>query len=136
MDTMLYDGDCGFCRAARRCLSALDVTGRVRWQAYQALAAPPDGLAWHDLDRAAYLRTADGRLFEGYHAFRALTVRLPMLMPLAPLAWLPGMGALGSRAYRWVAANRRRIGLGCRIRERRAHNRHSRKSLPPRMGEG
>ena len=36
-------------------------------------------------------------------------------MPLAPLMWLPGMGALGSRVYAWVAANRRRIGFGCRV---------------------
>ena len=120
MDTMLYDGDCGFCRATRRWLSALDVTNRVRWQTYQSLAEPPDGLTWDDLDRAAYLRAADGRLFEGYYAFRALTVRMPLLMPLAPLAWFPGMGALGSRAYRWVADNRRRIGFGCRTGGRRA----------------
>ena len=118
MDTMLYDGDCGFCRATRRCLSALDVTNRVRWLPYQSLADPPDGLTWGDLDRAAYLQAEDGRLFEGYYAFRALTVRLPLLMPLAPLAWLPGMAALGSRAYRWVADNRRRIGFGCGIGRR------------------
>ena len=75
----------------------------MRWRTYQSLAEPPDGLTWDDLDRAAYLHAEDGRLFEGYYAFRALTVRMPLLMPLAPLAWLPGMGALGSRAYRWVA---------------------------------
>ena len=120
MDMMLYDGDCGFCRAVRRSLSALDVTNRIRWQTYQSLAEPPDGLTWDDLDRSAYLRSDDGRLFEGYYAFRALTVRMPLLMPLAPMAWLPGTGALGSRVYRWVAANRRRIGFGCRVGGRRA----------------
>ena len=114
MDTMLYDGDCGFCRAVRRCLAALDVTNRVRWQPFQSLAEPPEGLAWDDLERSAYLRAADGRLFEGFYAFRALTVRLPLLMPLAPLMWLPGMGALGSRVYRRVADNRGRIGFGRR----------------------
>ena len=55
MDTMLYDGDCGFCRATRSCLAALDVTRRVRWRTYQSLAEPPAGLAWDDLERAAYL---------------------------------------------------------------------------------
>ena len=120
MDTMLYDGECGFCRATRSCLAALDVTRRVRWLPFQSLSEPPPGLAWDDLERAAYLRAADGRLFEGYYAFRALTVRMPLLMPLAPLMWLPGMGWLGSRVYRWVAENRRRIGFGCRVRGRRA----------------
>ena len=104
---MFYDGECGLCRATRAWLSALDVTRRVRWRAYQSLDEPPRGLAWDDLERAAYLRTADGRTFAGFFAFRALSTRLPLLWPLAPLLWLPGMGALGGRVYRWVARNRR-----------------------------
>ena len=113
--TMFYDGGCGLCRATRACLAALDVSRRVRWRAYQSLSEPPRGLAWADLERAAYLRTADGRTFQGFFAFRALSTRLPLLWPLAPLLWLPGMAALGGRAYRWVAANRRCVAGGSRI---------------------
>ncbi len=114
MDTLYYDGDCGLCEAIRRWLSRLDFARRIRWIAYQSLQEPPPGLAWADLERAAFLRTPDGRLYEGFYAFRMLSIRLPLLMPLAPLAWFPGIDKLGIRVYGWVAANRRRIPLGCR----------------------
>ena len=104
-----YDGDCGLCTTAVRRLSRLDFRRRVRWVAFQALPEPPQGLSWEDLDRAAYLDTGKGGLQEGFQAFRALTLALPPLLPLAPLLWLPGMGPLGTAVYRWVARNRCRL---------------------------
>ena len=48
----------------------------------------------------------DGWLTEGFFAVRRLSLRLPLLWPIAPLVWVPGMGWLGQRAYDGVA-NRR-----------------------------
>ena len=62
-----------------------------------------------DLSRAAYLDAGNGRLYKGFHAFRMLALRLPPLLPLAPMLWLPGMGALGRVAYGWIAQNRYRF---------------------------
>ncbi len=107
-----YDGGCGFCLRWVKWLRRMDRAGRVSWVAFQSLPEPPRGLAWDDLQRAAYLDThpdtAVGPLYEGFYAFRQLTRRVPLLFPLTPLFWLPGMEWLGTRVYRWVAANRYR----------------------------
>ena len=104
-----YDGGCGFCRSVMAVLSRLDICGRVTWAPYQSLRTPPDGLTWEDLEQSAYLETGEteqGGLHEGFQAFRRLTLLLPPLWPLAPLLWLPGVPALGTGLYRWVAGNR------------------------------
>ncbi|MCI0830197.1 MAG: DUF393 domain-containing protein, partial [Chloroflexi bacterium] len=79
---------------------------------YQSLYAPPPGLTWDDLKRSAYLVGRKGRYYEGFYAFRMLIVRLPLLAPLAPVFWLPGISIIGAAAYRWVARNRYRF-FGC-----------------------
>ena len=111
-----YDGECGFCRWWVRRLTRADRDGKVEWVAFQSLQQPPRGIGWDDLERSAYLdtnpQTASGELHEGFFAFRQLTRRIPLLLPLAPLLGMPGMGWLGPRVYRWVAGNRHR--LSCR----------------------
>lgn len=111
-----YDGECGFCIRWVVLLGWLDRAGRVSWTDFQSLDNPPRGIGWEDLKRSAYLDSdplaGAADLHEGFFAFRQLTLRIPALFPLAPLFWLPGMGWLGSRVYRWVADNRYR--LSCR----------------------
>jgi predicted DCC family thiol-disulfide oxidoreductase YuxK len=109
-----YDGDCGFCAGAGRWLSKADFFHSVEWIPWQSLAEPPNGLSGEDLGRAAYLDAGNGRLYKGFHAFRMLALRLPPLLPIAPMLWLPGMDALGRAAYGWIAQNRYRFS-GCSI---------------------
>ena len=125
---LYYDGDCGFCTWWVRLLARLDFLRLVAWTDFRALSAPPLGLSWEDLDAAAYLEvkgrsrqpTASGeggsKLYRGFYAFRMLILRLPLLLPMAPLLWLPGVNRLGEAAYAWVAANRYRISRRCRLK--------------------
>jgi predicted DCC family thiol-disulfide oxidoreductase YuxK len=54
-----------------------------------------------------HLLTPDGsRLYHGFAALRWMAWRLPLLWPLAPLLYLPGMPWLGQKLYLWVARNR------------------------------
>ena len=55
-------------------------------------------------------------LYRGFYAFRMLALRLPPLLLVAPLLWLPGVNRLGEAAYEWVAANRFRISRRCRLK--------------------
>ena len=115
-----YDGDCGFCAGARRWLSKADFFHSVEWIPWQSLAEPPNGLSGEDLGSAAYLDAGNGRLYKGFHAFRMLALKLPPMLPIAPMLWFPGMGALGRAVYGWIAQNRYRLP-GCSIeRGRRA----------------
>ncbi len=45
---------------------------------------------------------------KGFDTVRRIALRTPVLWPFALVFWLPGMGALGSRAYALVARNRPR----------------------------
>ena len=110
-----YDADCRFCTRLVRWLSRADVFQRVIWTPYQSLETPPAGISWEDLERSVYLVNGRrGRHYEGFYAIRMLTVRLPLLAPLAPIFWIPAMGVLGAAVYRWVARNRYRI-FGCNV---------------------
>ena len=123
-----YDGDCGFCTLSVRLLALADFFRQVSWTDFRRLPAPPAGLSWGDLDAAAYLKVTPRsrqpgggeknrvRLYRGFYAFRMLTLRLPPLVPLTPLLWLPGVSRLGEAAYDWVAANRYRISRRCRLK--------------------
>ena len=126
--TIYYDGRCGLCVFLVRLLAWADFFRQLAWVNFRDLERPPEGLTWEDLETAAYLQVsrtgpvgdmADGntfKMYRGFYAFRMIALRLPLLLPLAPVAWLPGMGWLGERAYAWVAANRHHISRRCRLK--------------------
>lgn len=87
-------------------MSRADVFNKIEWVSSSSLEVLPEGLSWDDLKRAAFLRTGNGRLYEGFYAFRMLSLRIIPLMPLTLVMWLPGAGKVGSAVYRWVARNR------------------------------
>ena len=107
---LIYDADCRLCAILARWLSIADVFRQVDWTPYQSLDAPPPGLSWDDLKRSAYL--VGVKHYEGFYAFRMLTIRLPLLAPLALIFWFPGVNVIGVAAYQWVARNRYRF-FGC-----------------------
>ena len=104
--TFYYDVNCGFCTGVVLGLSRIDLFRQVRWMPFQSLEEPPRGLSWEHLDRAAYLDTGRGQLYEGFYSLRMLTLRLPLLAPLVPVFWVPGVSLLGPVLYRWIARNR------------------------------
>jgi hypothetical protein len=54
-----------------------------------------------------HLVTPDGScLYHGFGAVRWLAWRLPLLWPVAPLLYIPGVPALGQKLYLWVARHR------------------------------
>ena len=106
---LIYDGNCGFCRASIRSLCAMDVFGvleKVDYHARKDLATLHTALKPAACHGQMHLLEPDGKLYGGFAAFRRLTLRLPMLWLLAPLAYFPGMSMLGNPAYRFIAKNR------------------------------
>jgi predicted DCC family thiol-disulfide oxidoreductase YuxK len=105
---LLYDGQCGFCLESVKRLRILDVFGWVdplNFHAQPDLAALHPALTPQRCRSEMILLEPDGRLSGGFHAFRQLSRRLPLLWPVAPLAHLPGAAWVGTRLYRWVAAH-------------------------------
>jgi predicted DCC family thiol-disulfide oxidoreductase YuxK len=118
---VLYDGHCAFCRKSVELLHRLDWLKRLRFADARDPAQVPSVRAWSPdhaltgLDPARLLEemhvlTADGRrVYHGFAALRWLAWRLPLLWPVAPLLYLPGVLPLGQRLYLWVARNRFRL---------------------------
>jgi predicted DCC family thiol-disulfide oxidoreductase YuxK len=56
-------------------------------------------------EREILVDTGDGWL-GGFRAFRWTALRLPLLWPLIPILYLPGITLVGDRIYSWIAARR------------------------------
>jgi len=95
MNTLLYDGDCGFCTNAARCMERKsNSTIAVAWQEFDYEAV---GLTEQQVSTAAYFieERADGRIFRGTIAMgRALLITswpwkvlgIPLVVP--PTSWI------------------------------------------------
>jgi predicted DCC family thiol-disulfide oxidoreductase YuxK len=114
-DTVLYDGQCRFCRGQIAILRRLDLTGRLRFRSFHD---PDVGAAFPELDpedlsREMHVVTTAGRSRAGAEAIRYLSRRLPLLWPLALPLHVPGSLPLWRWLYGVVARNRYRIAGRC-----------------------
>lgn len=105
---VLFDGDCQLCQRSVAVLKRLDWLGRLHFRS--ARDDPPPAKVGLRRDRMLaemhLLPPGRDRAFVGFEAFRWLAWRLPLLAPVAPLLYLPGVPWVGRRAYLWVARNR------------------------------
>jgi predicted DCC family thiol-disulfide oxidoreductase YuxK len=107
---VLFDGDCPLCRKSAALLKRLDWLGVLRFSNAREPDNVPNTLDASRLLEQMHLITPRGdRVYVGFEAFRWMAWRLPLLTAFAPLLWLPGVPALGRRAYLWVARNRFRL---------------------------
>ncbi len=114
-DTVLYDGQCRFCRGQIAILRRLDPAGRLRFVSLHDPAAVEEfpELAPDDLGREMHVIDTTGRSRAGAEAVRYLSRRLPLLWPLAVPLHLPGSLPLWRWLYAVVARNRYRIAGRC-----------------------
>jgi predicted DCC family thiol-disulfide oxidoreductase YuxK len=107
---VLYDGQCPLCRKSVALLKRLDWLRRVRCldarDPANVPAREPTLEPARLLEEMHLVPPSGGRVYHGFGAFRWIAWRLPLLWPVAPLLYLPGVPALGQRLYLWVARNR------------------------------
>ncbi len=112
--TLVYDGDCRFCRRCVALLRRWDRAGRLAYAPFQdavALAALPY-LDPRALEQAMHLVTAGGEVRAGAAALPPILGLMPFGRPIAWLFLVPGVPWLAARVYRQVARNRHRLGCG------------------------
>jgi predicted DCC family thiol-disulfide oxidoreductase YuxK len=107
---VLYDGMCPLCQRGVRIVKKLDWLKRLHFQDCRDTDHwPPSAvpLTLKALLAEMHVVTPDRKHAPaGYRAFRWMAWRIPLLMPLAPFLYLPGMPWLGNKAYLWLAKNR------------------------------
>lgn len=82
-----------------------------------ALAAPQ--LTPEQRFTAIHCVAADGEIHRGVCCFRFLGMRLPLLLPMALLLWIPGALQVAEPVYQWVSQNRHGLSrlFGCKAKD-------------------
>ena len=107
---VLFDGMCPLCRKSVAILKRLDWLRRLSYHDARDFEHLPESAVPLEQERMLqemHLVTPDRKkVYAGFHAFRWIAGRLPLLWAIWPLLFLPGVPWLGRRVYRWVAKNR------------------------------
>ena len=114
-DTVLYDGQCRFCRSQIAILRRVDPFGRLR---FTSLHDPSVARDFPELSPEALLEKMHvvdprGHVWAGAEAVRYLSRRLVLLWPAALILHIPGTLPLWSRLYGFVARHRYAIAGRC-----------------------
>lgn len=114
---VLYDDYCSFCVAQMRLLKRLDWfnTISVLPMSDPRAAALFPGLSKEQLLEAIRCVSGSGQVRSGARCFRHLALRLPMLIPMALIMWVPGVIWVADRVYWRISRNRYLLSrvLGC-----------------------
>ena len=115
---VLYDDGCPLCRLQVRWLRRLDWVHAIAFAPLsdeRAIHATNPHLEREQLLESIHCVEPDGTVHRGARCLRRLSLRIPLLAPLALLLWLPGAMPLAEAAYRRVSQNRHRLSrwLGC-----------------------
>jgi predicted DCC family thiol-disulfide oxidoreductase YuxK len=117
-----FDGSCGLCQRTVAVLRRLDVWKRIVFHDalndWASIHAAFPALRQEDCLETMHVVTASGRIETGFDAYRAISWSVPLLWPVAPLLYVPGVPFAGRRIYASVAAGRHRGG--CPVPERPA----------------
>lgn len=118
---VLYDAACHLCRRSMFTLLLCDHLQRLQAVNFRDRALrkqyAPD-IALQDLDRSMHIKIQaescqlSAVSFHGFDAFRKLAWHIPILWPLAPLLYIPGIPPLGRTMYAHIAKNRNRCADG------------------------
>jgi len=105
---LVYDGRCQFCRGSVRMLKVMDLFNTLKPVDYneQSPQSLHPGLTVERAASQLHWIEPDGSLYGGYFVLRRLSWKMPMLYPLIPVLYFPGLGLIGPWAYRFVAKNR------------------------------
>ncbi|MGH7197431.1 MAG: DCC1-like thiol-disulfide oxidoreductase family protein [Candidatus Omnitrophota bacterium] len=108
-ERLVYDGHCRFCIGSVQRIQVLDLfrrTALVNYQEWEDVTKIDPRLTRDLCHSRMQLLAENGKLYEGFFAFRHLAGKIVLLWPLAPFLYLPGMSWAGSKTYDFIAKNR------------------------------
>ena len=115
---VLFDDECPLCTFQMKSLTWLDWFGVLRFLPVsqpEARAAAP-GIGREDLLEAIHCVARDGKIHRGARCIRFVGMRLPLLVPVALVLWVPGVIQVAELVYRWISRNRHLLSrvFGCK----------------------
>jgi predicted DCC family thiol-disulfide oxidoreductase YuxK len=115
---VIYDGDCAFCSAQVRWIKKLDWFGALKFisltDARVKEIAPT--LSQEELSTAIYCVANGGKISRAARCFRFIALRIPLLVLLAVVMWIPGVIWIAEKIYVAIARNRSKLSrfFGCK----------------------
>jgi len=106
---LIYDGHCQFCVASVEKLKVMDLYATLNYSDLHKIENLPEVHPKLNKDLVMsqlQLLESNGVLFGGFFVFRRICFTMPMLYPLIPILYFPGMGILGPLVYQFIAKNR------------------------------
>lgn len=110
--TLLYDGECAFCRTWVERLRRRDRRHRIALVPFQEIDPTSYGLRRSDLEAAMHLVAPDGRAWRGADAAREMLALLPSWRWASLLLRVPGALPIARRVYDGIARRRHRFDCG------------------------
>lgn len=105
---ILFDDACALCTFQMKVLTWLDwcnvVTLLPLSHPRAAVIAPQ--ISREQLLEAIHCLTPDGAVHRGARCLRFIGLRMPLLVPLALLLWIPGVIWVAERVYMWISRHR------------------------------
>lgn len=115
---VLYDDQCPLCTFQMRALTWIDWFNTAELLPVSHLAAigQAPAIAREELLEAIHAVSPSGRVYRGARCIRFLGLRIPLLVPLSLLLWLPGVIQLAELIYRWISRHRYTLSrvFGCK----------------------
>ncbi len=108
--TLIFDGDCGFCRRQVRWIQRHDARGLIAPVPLQVADLDRYGVSRAAAEEAMHLVAPSGTVWRGAAAARELLRLLPGIRHLVWVFHIPGVMFVAERVYRWVARRRHRFG--------------------------
>ena len=105
---VLYDDECPLCTFQMKVLTWLDwlnVAALVPLSSERAREAAPQ-LDRETLRAAMHVITTKEKIYRGARCIRFLALRMPLLIPLGLVLWIPGAIWIAEHVYQLIARNR------------------------------
>jgi predicted DCC family thiol-disulfide oxidoreductase YuxK len=137
---VLYDDECPLCTFQMKLLTWLDwlnVLALVPLSRPEVSRIAPR-LTREDLMSAIHCVTPGGMIHRGARCIRFVGMRMPLLVPVSLILWIPGVIWIAEKVYQWISRNRHLLSrlFGCReacsILPSRARQREEKVELRPR----
>lgn len=109
LPVLLYDGNCGFCRASVEKIKILDLFATlslVDLHQVGDLKTLHPQLTKELAMSQMHLIEPNGKIYGGFDVFRRICFTMPMLYVVIPVIYFPGARALGAMLYKLIAKNR------------------------------
>ena len=115
---VLYDAECPLCTFQMKLLTWLDWFGRLQLipiSTPRAQELAPN-LTREELLEAIHCVTTEGHQYRGARCIRFVGLRMPLLLPIALVLWMPGVIWIAEKIYMWVSRNRHLLSriFGCK----------------------